>query len=296
MKRLVRGGPVQWIGGKAVNGRRIISSIPRNVKRYVECYGGGGAILFSRTPCSEEVYNDKCVQLVDTMQVLQDETLYRLLMRRLRYTLYARAEYALATELFNRRQKPRDVVESAWASIVGLRQGFGGKPPSCVGSWGRALESMCDEAPVTSRWRSAVASMSFFHHRLRNVTITREDAIRSLHRWDSPETAFYLDPPYIRDTRVSKNVYLHEASNKHHRQLVKSILAVRGAVVLSGYNANHRIYRPLLDAGWHVRTFEAGCQVQGRTRQSGIRGGSAGTRTEVVFSNPRALELTGYIR
>lgn len=79
----------------------------------------------------------------------------------------------------------------------------------------------------------------------------------------------------------------------HHVALVETILACQGAVVLSGYD--HPVYQPLVDAGWEVTRFETACHAVGKTRGSGLQGKGAvkakAPRTEVVWRNPRAVEL-----
>ena len=64
--------------------------------------------------------------------------------------------------------------------------------------------------------------------------------------------------------------------------------------MLSGYE--HPVYQPLVDAGWDVIRFETACHAAGRTRESGIQGKGAAKakapRTEVVWRNPRAVEMT----
>jgi DNA adenine methylase len=75
-------------------------------------------------------------------------------------------------------------------------------------------------------------------------------------RFDTPETLFYCDPPYIPDARVSGK-YRHELTPRDHRAIVDCVLAMRGMIILSGYD--HETYKPLERAGWkrvdyHVRT------------------------------------------
>ena len=54
-------------------------------------------------------------------------------------------------------------------------------------------------------------------------------------RYDSPNTLFYLDPPYVHETRTAKKVYKFEMSDRDHRELLETIRQVEGKVLLSGY-------------------------------------------------------------
>ena len=64
---------------------------------------------------------------------------------------------------------------------------------------------------------------------------------------------FYLDPPYIHETR-SDGQYQHEMTDEDHCRLVDVLLGVKGKVLLSGYN--HKIYERL---GWDKISFETSC-------------------------------------
>jgi hypothetical protein len=63
--------------------------------------------------------------------------------------------------------------------------------------------------------------------------------------------------------------------------------------VLSGYE--HSVYAPLAEAGWTVTRYKTACHAAGHTRESNLRGEGAAyalvPRTEVVWANPRAVEL-----
>jgi len=103
---------------------------------------------------------------------------------------------------------------------------------------------------------------------------------------------FYVDPPYHSDTRKDKKVYAVEPSHDHHERLVETLLACKGAVVLSGYD--HPVYAPLAEAGWKVTRYQTACCAAGRTRGSGLQGAGAAMakvpRVEVIWANAKAVE------
>ncbi|MEN6520331.1 MAG: DNA adenine methylase [Armatimonadota bacterium] len=80
-------------------------------------------------------------------------------------------------------------------------------------------------------------------------------------RIEASLTLFYLDPPYIPETRKSGK-YRHEMTAEDHQELVEILLSIQGKVVLSGYN--HPIYKPLEDDGKRV----------GETPKNGVNGGN----------------------
>jgi DNA adenine methylase len=83
--------------------------------------------------------------------------------------------------------------------------------------------------------------------------------------FDSPNTTFYLDPPYIHETRVSKSLYRHEMTLADHERLIDLIRTLKGRVLLSGYA--HPLYDSL---GWHRTVWDMPCN-QGQTAEKSRR-------------------------
>ena len=71
--------------------------------------------------------------------------------------------------------------------------------------------------------------------------------------YDSPATLYYVDPPYLPETRVSGE-YRHELTTDDHVALAALLHRVRGMVVLSGYRS--ALYADLY-AGWRSVSFSA---------------------------------------
>jgi DNA adenine methylase len=114
--------------------------------------------------------------------------------------------------------------------------------------------------------------------------------------WDNENAVFYADPPYLHDTSAKghRNKYANEMTCESHVAMVKCLLELRGAVVLSGYA--HRVYQPLVDASWECIRIETTCNAAGKVKGSQLRGDGAAkqnaARTECLWRNPRAIELS----
>ena len=150
------------------------------------------------------------------------------------------------------------------------------------GSWARNFDFNRNRA---TGFANKVASLELVRNRLKNVQVDNIDAIACIQYWDSPDTLFYLDPPYIHDTRTLKEAYQHEVDDAHHRQLVNTLLTIKGQAVLSGYA--HEIYKPLLEQGWHKVEIDTVCRAAGKTRESKLRGEGSliqhAKRVEVLY-------------
>jgi DNA adenine methylase len=100
-------------------------------------------------------------------------------------------------------------------------------------------------AGAVSRWLGSVEDLSEIAQRLLRVQIEHAPAIEVIQRYDSEETLFYCDPPYVHDSRGDSNAYVHEMTNNDHRRLADVLHNVKGKVALSGYDGDmmEELYR-----------------------------------------------------
>jgi DNA adenine methylase len=111
-----------------------------------------------------------------------------------------------------------------------------------------------------SSWLTAVEGLPAVAKRLRRVVILNQDACRVVRSQDGPKTLFYLDPPYMHQTRVSTSAYDHEMTCEQHEALLEVIVGCRGKVILSGYP------NPLYDrrlAAWRVVDIQIDNKMSG---------------------------------
>ena len=252
---------------------------------YVEPFGGGASLLLAKPPSLVEVYNDLDEGLYSFFRVLADPDLFPQLMRRVDILPYSRRLYGECCATWAGQDDP---VERAWRWFVVARQSFSGRLGE---GWSFAVTaSYRGMAGSVSTWLSCLAMLPAIHERLSRVQVECHDWRQILETYDTPRTFFYLDPPYVAETRRGGG-YQHEMTTDDHRDLVERLLALQGKVLLSGYA--HQVYAPLEKAGWERRSFRTACYAAGRTRGTGIQGDGAATRlqprTETAWRNPAAL-------
>ena len=278
--------PVVYYGGKGNLLPRILPLLTGG-QVYCEPYCGAASLFFAKRPHPVEVLNDLNTDLVNLFRCLQDPATFAELSHRIIWTPYSVDEFrrALAIQADPAEQNP---ILRAWSFYTCQNQGFSGTAET-EGNWGRAFVDYRGMADTANKWRGRMKRLSFWHDRLTCAQIDNRDALEVIRFWDSPDTLFYLDPPYIAETRVKgkRNIYRHEADAAHHTALVELLLTVKGRVVLSGYD--HPIYAPLFAAGWDVAKHETASYAASRQRGGKIRGkGSALAavpRTECVWTN-----------
>jgi DNA adenine methylase len=282
--------PILWLGGKGKMITKLMRHVPLGGKPYCEPYMGAATLFFARPPAPVEVLNDLDGDLVNLFRCLQNPQTFAELRHRLLYTLYARSEYCRAVEILN-APSVNDPVMRAWAFFVAHNLSINSIAKN-AGSWGRAFVSQCGIADTTNKWIMRLSMLDDWHKRLLPVQIDNRDALEVIRYWDTPNTVFYVDPPYHPSTRICKKIYAVEPDHNHYVELVQTLLACRGAVVLSCYD--HPVFAPLAEAGWQKTEYNTVCFAAARVRNSDLQGAGGlwrkVPRTEVIWSNLKAVE------
>ncbi len=270
--------PFGWLGGKFLISRKIVDVLPKH-HIYVEVFGGAANLLIIKEPSPVEVYNDLDSGLVNFFRVLRDPEKFQKFYKQTCLMPYSREEYDFCKETW---EKETDDVMRAVKWYVAARQGFGGQFAS---NWGYSVKGTHrGMSAQTSKYLSIIEMLPDIAARFMRVEIEHDDFRKVIPRFDTEETLFYCDPPYISATRIAGE-YKHEMTDENNRDLVNILLGIKGNAILSGYM--HEIYSPLEDAGWRRYDFSTVCFAAGKTRATGILGkGSAlkkQQRTESVW-------------
>jgi DNA adenine methylase len=93
-------------------------------------------------------------------------------------------------------------------------------------------------AGAVSRWLGSVEALPEIAQRLLRVQIEHAPAIEVIQRYDSEETLFYCDPPYLHESRGDRNAYKYEMTDDEHKELARILHNVNGKVALSGYHGS----------------------------------------------------------
>jgi DNA adenine methylase len=232
--------PVRYTGSKWRIASWVIGQFPEH-KCYVEPFGGGASVLFCKNPSRQEVINDLNNDVVNFFSVLRtrpDELVQAILL-----TPFAETEYrdSYATGSIT------DALERARLFYVRSKMSFGSGEARWVTGW-RYQKSDKRGKSITQEW-SQVDHLYAAARRLKSVQIACSDYSIILQRFDSPETLFYVDPPYPASTRYeNRDYYRHEMlEDAKHIEMAGRLNQVQGMVVLSGYDCP--LYADLF-AGW----------------------------------------------
>ena len=260
--------PLKLQGGKGVFRNKVLQCFPEH-RVYCEPFGGGASVLLGKAPSEVEIYNDLDPRPVSVFKALKDPELYRALQRWLWMTPYSRETREACRVGW--KQEDATLVQ-AYKFLVNSRQSFGGLLDRT--SWGFVTNSSAaGKAQPVNSWLEAISKLPLVHLRLQNVLIKNQDWRLILDAYDSADTLFYLDPPYVQDTRRD-GWFKFEMVNRDHQDLIDRIVKLKGRVVLSGYP--HEVYNVLQDQhGWRMIGRERSCLSVARTRSTGLQGQGA---------------------
>lgn len=262
---------LRWHGGKWRIAPWIIGHFPPH-KTYVEPFGGAASVLLRKPRAYAEVYNDLDSEVVNLFRVLRSEAAPALI-RGVQLTPFAREEFDLAYE------PSEDPVERARRLVVRSFLGFGSTGANIDMRTGFRSNAYSSNTHPAADFAGMPAALVAIVERLRGVVIEQRPALDVIRQHDGPDTLLYVDPPYLHGTRSSKvcrgriaHAYAHELTNDDHAQLLHTLLAARGMVLLSGYPSE--IYDTHL-AGW-------------RRMERHARDTRTQARREALWANPAA--------
>lgn len=238
---------LRYQGSKFRLAQWIIANMPPH-KIYVEPFGGSAAVLLQKKPINTEVYNDINGDIVNVFRVLQDKEKAEELQRLLYLTPYSRAVFYSAYEKcendsdISRAQKTiiRAFMGVASSSSVRGRNGFS-----------LALNSGDDRIPNFDGWKNHYKQIMLFSERMRNVIIENRDWRWIIDYFDSPDTLFYCDPPYVPAIWDTKGAYVQIMDNDEHSELLETLKKIKGMAIISGYG--NSLYETSLQ-GWVQKT------------------------------------------
>lgn len=231
--------PIRWFGGKHYLAKDIISLLPAH-HCYVEPFSGGGHVLTQKEPSKVEVYNDIDCDLINfllTLRNSREELLSALeTLPTSRYLAKMWANQPLPEEPFERAVR--------WYWLLRHLVVPTNNPDAKSGYRSGKIKS------VAFDYQNSVVRLKQFEQRLRNVNIEMLDFKECIRKYDSPDTVFFVDPPYVGREAMYKGGFTEQT----HRELAELLRNIKGKALVTYYP------NPLIDEiykGWRRHEKEA---------------------------------------
>lgn len=253
-----------WYGGKFTHLDFILPYLPQDAQHFCDVFGGSAAILINRKPAPVETYNDIDSELVNFFETLRNQGAK--LIKAISLTPFSREELIKACRPetgLSKLERARRFYVRARQTRTGLAQ------TSSEGRWAHCvLTSRAGMAGAVSRWMGAVEGLPEIIQRLQRVQIENAPALEVIERYDTPDTLFYLDPPYVHESRGDSKAYGHEMTDSEHIELADMLNQIKGRAVVSGYRT--KLYDKLFSNWKRVDSSAKTCNSSKGKRQESL--------------------------
>ena len=237
--------PVNRMGGKYYLTGWLTEMIPSHVL-YCEPFCGAGHLLFSKEFSPVEILNDIDSHLIGFFELLKDDTKRSKLIQTLDNMLYSRRLWQKIRSRWKQGNLPQDEIERvSWWYYLN-RTTFSGDQKR----GGFAIPSTTGRNPVYS-FRISIKDLDTIAERLRNVCIENLDYQECIRRYDSKDTLFYCDPPYLNtEDYYGKGCFTLE----DHYKLAELLHEIKGHAMVTHYQ--NSLYDDLYK-GWHRYEYQS---------------------------------------
>lgn len=291
---------ISWVGGKKALRELIYQRFPKDYGRYIEVFGGGGWVLFGKTPERNEVYNDYNNNLSNMFAVVRDQplafiqelgylpengrnifNLYREIISKQRiedkyveeemkkvkvYFTEIQAEEIRTIMMKNRIENQDVQMAVAFFKLIRYSYGSGCRTFGC-----RAYDV-----------RKAFSTVWDVSERLAQVTIENKDFEELIIQYDRPDAFFYCDPPYYETEGHYEVVF----SKEDHIRLCRALKNIQGKFLLS-YNDCEFIRELYKD--FYIESCS-------RANNMALRYDSSSQFPELLISNYNPMEGAGMLK
>lgn len=222
--------------------------------RFIDVFGGSGVVSFNKEPVDMNVYNDAYSGLTDFYICLRNPPLYNELCDKLEeipygieFWEYCAHTWAAENDRVERAARWYFMTKMSFATLgrhVG--KAFSGSQPR--------------------RWRNKFDDLYPVHEALKRIIIENKRWLELMEYYDSEDTLFYCDPPYL-DTdnrtykpRGSEDLFWSRAD---HEIFLQEVFKFEGCVMVSSYYNDLYVNQPWDDVHeWDVRLLMGTANVE----------------------------------
>lgn len=219
--------PISYYGGKNQMLKHLLPLIPEHTL-YCEPFIGGGAKYWAKEPSKIEVINDKNEFITNFYKVIK--TNYAALADKIKVTLHSKASHKEALLIY-KMPEIYSALDKAWAIWVMANMSYGSIIGSSFG-YNKKTKNSC--AKKVNFKRSLFEHSEFLKERIENTTIEHSDAHIIIKRYDTEDTYFYLDPPYIDTMQGHYKGYLLEDYTRD----LDCLTQIKGKFLLSSFDSD----------------------------------------------------------
>jgi len=225
--------PIVYYGGKTHMLKYILPLIPSH-KTYVEPFCGGAAVFFAKQPSKVEILNDKNLFLMIFYEMAKTKA--NELLAKVDLLLHHEAIYKKYKDLY---KKHKNLM---YKQPTELKINENDKLEIAIMVW--YLSNLCynseigagfafsKEQNLAKNTQSKKNILQQSIHRIENCQLFTRDALEIIDMFDSRETFFFVDPPYISADQGHYEGY----TNEMFIDLLNKLQNIKGKFMLTSYD------------------------------------------------------------
>lgn len=208
-----------FLGSKPKKLTTFINDIIPSHQIFVDVFGGTGVVLSSKPKevSKVEVYNDINKRLTNMLIIVKEQPLQ----------FYLRCKHLFVSENIFREFLKKEEFESPFDDAINYFY----LSATSIYANRKSLKLNTSKNTAIS-YRNRLASIYDVSDRFKDVTIINKDFRYIIKKFDSEQTLFYVDPPYV----GSEQYYDEKFSDKDHNDLSELLKGIKGQFILSYYS------------------------------------------------------------
>lgn len=212
-----------YIGSKTRISAKLISLFPEH-KIYVEPFSGAASVLLNKQPSRIEVINDVSDDIVNLFAVVSSKDTFKKFVELVSQLAYSRSIH----KQFGKMLRQPFKFDPFNPDIKRAATYFYFKNVSFSGLYSFSTSLVI---PVARVYFNKVKKLSAIHERLQNVIIEQIDFEECIRKYDTPDTLFFVDPPYF----GTEHYYSDDFKFEDHERLLRTLKQIKGKFVLTTY-------------------------------------------------------------
>lgn len=218
---------LRYPGSKWRIARQLCDLIPEH-HSYLEPYFGSGAVFFTKPPSDIETINDLDTDVVNLFQCIKDDP------DKIASMVYA-SPYSKVLYEQQFSANADDPYEKALSFLIKCWMGHGFRTSGYKSGWKNDVHGR-ERAYALLNWNRLPEWVLQTAERLKQAQIECSPALDLIQRFDYTDVFMYVDPPYVLNTRYTKQ-YKHEMTDNDHKKLLDVLLSSKAKIMLSGYSS-----------------------------------------------------------
>jgi len=242
--------------------KHILPLLPEH-KHYIEPFFGGGAVFFSKEPSQMETINDISDFVITFFRQVKSN--FSELKTVIDGTAHSRSEYMRAMSIYKNSMFFPD-ISKAWAFYIATQMGS----LSHIGSWYSSTTS--------NRYKCIRRKINNFSkeyaERLAQAQIECKDAVEVIKQRDTPDSFFFIDPPYLNSNQGHYNGY----TETDYKRLLEALQTIKGKFLLCGYPSDMLNTYLAANPTWNTLSFE-------KHNCGAAFNGNTASKNEIIIKN-----------